>query len=425
MPDYVNTFLDAAAVGRTPSDPFITHFDTRDPTIEDLNYPIQKRWVNTVTETEWILANFFPVNGVIKAHWIPFIGGIEAVETLTGNTGGPVGFDNNHNINVLGDTTTVTIAGNPATNTLTVTALFTETTYVENTGTATPSAGILNVFGVAPVTTAGSGNTIDIGVDGTVALTYVEDSGTAQAAGNILNVVGGTGITTSGSGNTITISRTTPGIDIIGRQVFTSSGTYTPTTNMLFADIQVIGGGGGAGGSSGTQLTFGGAGGGGGYAQGLFTAATIGASQPVTIGAGGNGAVGSASGTNGGTSSVGALISATGGAGGTGGFNGFTIGLPGVGGVGSGGDFQTHGTPGTVGSIASTFATTGAGGSTFFGGGAVGIYVSGATPGSGNGNNATSYGGGGSGSISAANGAINRGGNGFQGIVIITEYIAV
>src|SRR5216684_2514100 len=31
------------------------------------------------------------------------------------------------------------------------------------------------------------------------------------------------------------------------RQVFTSSGTYTPTTNMVYCDIEVVGGGGGTG----------------------------------------------------------------------------------------------------------------------------------------------------------------------------------
>jgi hypothetical protein len=40
------------------------------------------------------------------------------VETLTGNTGGPVGPDASDNINVIGDGT-ITIAGNPGTNTLT------------------------------------------------------------------------------------------------------------------------------------------------------------------------------------------------------------------------------------------------------------------------------------------------------------------
>lgn len=44
------------------------------------------------------------------------------VITLTGNSGGAVGPDGGGNINVVGDGTTVTVAGNPGTNTLTISA---------------------------------------------------------------------------------------------------------------------------------------------------------------------------------------------------------------------------------------------------------------------------------------------------------------
>ena len=42
------------------------------------------------------------------------------IVTITGNTGGAVGPDISNNINVVGDNTTIKIAGNPGTNTLTV-----------------------------------------------------------------------------------------------------------------------------------------------------------------------------------------------------------------------------------------------------------------------------------------------------------------
>ncbi len=49
---------------------------------------------------------------------------------------------------------------------------------------------------------------------------------------------------------------------VVKRQVFTSSGTYTPDANMLYADVEIVGGGGGSGGGaggggSGGNTTFG------------------------------------------------------------------------------------------------------------------------------------------------------------------------
>ena len=45
------------------------------------------------------------------------------IETLTGNSGGPVGPDGAFNINVVGDGTTVDVVGNPGTNTLTISTI--------------------------------------------------------------------------------------------------------------------------------------------------------------------------------------------------------------------------------------------------------------------------------------------------------------
>lgn len=79
---------------------------------------------------------------------------------------------------------------------------------------------------------------------------------------------------------------------------------------------------GGAGGSSGVPATgvgtvsVAGGGGGGSFAIGEYTRAQIGASQPLTIGNGGNaGAVGINNGTDGGATSLGALLSVPGGLG--------------------------------------------------------------------------------------------------------------
>lgn len=90
------------------------------------------------------------------------------VETLEGNTGGPVGPDGANNINVVGDGTTITIAGNPGTNTLTasVTGIVADS-FPTDSGTAVPAAGALTITaGFAAVTCGatvkftGSGSTV-------------------------------------------------------------------------------------------------------------------------------------------------------------------------------------------------------------------------------------------------------------------------
>jgi hypothetical protein len=101
-------------------------------------------------------------------------------------------------------------------------------------------------------------------------------------------------------------------------QRITATGTYTRPAGLKHAIIELIGGGGAGGGAqatTGVQASVGSGGAGGGYVKFLATAAQIGASQSVTIGAGGVGASG-ANGGNGGTTLFGALASAAGGTGG-------------------------------------------------------------------------------------------------------------
>jgi len=87
------------------------------------------------------------------------------VETLTGNTGGAVGPDGANNINVVGDGTTANVAGNPGTNTLTISASgIVAIEFTEDSGTAVPAGGNVNVFGDATQgsVTSGAGDTITI-----------------------------------------------------------------------------------------------------------------------------------------------------------------------------------------------------------------------------------------------------------------------
>lgn len=210
-----------------------------------------------------------------------------------------------------------------------------------------------------------------------------------------------------------------------GPQVFSSVGafTYTPTQGMSFAIIEVQGGGGAGAGSTvpgAGNVSIGAGGNSGAYAKGRFTAASIGVSQTVTVGAAGAPAAG-ASGGNGGTSSVGTLISSPGGNGGPAGNNATpptAVGNGALGAAPSGANiFGSAGfNPPLALALGGTSAFSGAGAPSLFGSG--GNVVSSGTDGiAGNG-----AGSGGGGSASIPTGAIQTGGAGKAGIVIIWEY---
>ncbi|WP_271612888.1 glycine-rich domain-containing protein [Bradyrhizobium sp. CCBAU 21362] len=212
---------------------------------------------------------------------------------------------------------------------------------------------------------------------------------------------------------------------LIAIKVFTTSGPYVPSPNMTSCIVEAVGGG-GAGGSApvGTATTSsaGSGGGYGGFTRKTISAAVIGASQPITIGAGGvPGAAGNFPGGSGGTTSFGALCSATGGAGGPSANAGAVASNPGAaGGAGVGGDFNAVGAPGGGSAVYSgggiAAAMSGYGGSGPYGGG--GLPQSNAAGQAGAG-----FGAGGSGAASFQTTLGNlQGGAGAPGVVIITEF---
>jgi len=218
-------------------------------------------------------------------------------------------------------------------------------------------------------------------------------------------------------------------------QTFTANNTYTPTTGMVYCTVEMVGGGGGSGGTAATGVAdraVTGGGGGGEYAKGIFSAATIGASQAVTIGAGGaGGAAGNNPGSTGGTTSLGALLTAVGGSGSVGGpstsYANTIKGAGGAGGTGGAGGYLRF--PGQAGGLGYTAQNTagvqkisGSGGSSFYGTGAYGydIFELEVTSAGASG---TGYGAGARGAVATNSQAAVAGADGTAGIVIVTEYV--
>ncbi|HAI3443950.1 TPA: hypothetical protein HJM33_003415 [Escherichia coli] len=199
---------------------------------------------------------------------------------------------------------------------------------------------------------------------------------------------------------------------LVNTQVFTSSGTYTPTPGTKRIRVTITGGGGGGGGCkaySSSETFFGAGGGAGGTIISIMTPTQN--SYPVTIGAGGAGGVSATNGTSGGNSVFASLI-APGGSGG--GKLGVSNTNGGNGGVPSTGDIRItggHGGDGQSGNI----GVSGEGGTSYWGGGG--------RAGAGGGVIGKAYGSGGGGAYDAGySGTSMTGGKGASGICIIEEF---
>lgn len=210
---------------------------------------------------------------------------------------------------------------------------------------------------------------------------------------------------------------------------FTGSGSFVKATYPGLRAVMVElagggGGGGGAGAAAASNAAAGGGGGGGGYSRRFMLAATLAASETVTIGAAGTGgAAGANNGVAGGTTSLGALLSATGGALGTGNGSGpsTSYAAGGDGGVGSGGDLILRGGPGDNGCRVGGIVTHPSfGGQSFFGPGRRGSNLASAD---GQAALSNSYGGGGSGGHDVATSTARAGGTGAAGILMVHIYI--
>jgi hypothetical protein len=267
--------------------------------------------------------------------------------------------------------------------------------------------------------TAGSGVTAD-GVrlkDGMVKVagTPTENGEIGYASNALKAFINGSLVTLSGLTCTL--------------RVFTSSGTWTKPSGLVYANVTVIGGGGGGGGRqlppAATGSGGGGGGGGGGMSRELILAATLGATESYAVGAGGTpGSTSGGNGGTGGTSSFGTspYLQATGGIGGAG--NALDGNIRAVagggGGIGSNGDINAGGSPGEVGIQTDLTGYGGGGGSSFYGGGAAPLTVANDST-RATGTNGSAYGGGGSGGVDYDNTG-TAGGSGAAGVVIVEEY---
>jgi len=187
--------------------------------------------------------------------------------------------------------------------------------------------------GIIPIAKGGTGASTDVTARtnlGAAASGAVGSSGltmnTARLLGRSTASVGAIEEITIGSGLSLSAGElSVPPASVVQlrEQLFTSSSTWTAPAGVTRAQIIVIGGGGGGAGANTSGCgNDGGTGGAGGMGVNNV-AVTPGTTYTVTVGTGGAGGAANVNGSTGGTTSFGALISATGGGGGlTNGSNG-------------------------------------------------------------------------------------------------------
>jgi hypothetical protein len=275
----------------------------------------------------------------------PTITGALVVPTSTTpaqTTDGSVVWDSDDNLLTVGDgVSRKTMADTTTSQTLTNKTLTSPTintpTITGSGGTLTLPAGPDTLVALATSGTLtnktinGSNNTItnvslSTGVTGTLPVANGGSGQTSYTDGQLLigNTTGntltkstltaGTGISVTNGSGSITISSTasSSGIDV---QSFTGSGTWTKPAYSASSRVLIQAWGGGGSGAK----NNGSGGGGGAYNERWLTLSQLGATETVTVGAGGTAVTTNINGNNGGTTTVGSLISSYGGgAGGTG-----------------------------------------------------------------------------------------------------------
>ena len=291
-------------------------------------------------------------------------------------------------------------------------------TDVASTATADVGAVAGFMHDITGTTTITSFGTVSAGIhkvikfEGALTLTHNATSLILPGAANITTADGDIGwFISEGSGNWRCIAfqraRTGPSGKLPVVRVYTSNDTWTKPSGISHVEVTVVGGGAAGGGAAVGNGAGGTGGGGGGTGIKLIAAASLGATETVTVAAAVAGD--SDAGSNGNTSAFGTHVTTAAATGGAAGHSTITAG--GAGGTASGGDINIPGGQGEGTANDASAMVGGNGGDSHLGQGGPGGSGAGVTGGV--------YGGGGGGAVAAAT---NNGGGGAAGVVIVKEF---
>jgi len=215
--------------GSRPENVEVPHLDVRAPTPADINYPVGKRWVNTVGNAEYSLTSFSTTGNITTANWglLGTTGG--ALNTLTGDSGGAIS-PTAGNITLAGTGDQIATTGSGSTITFSLIGPYTPATYTAH--------GVLIGEGSSSIvaTTPGTNGQVLIGSTG------------ADPAFSTITSSGST-LTLTGGAHTLNIDVTAPlnvahggtgATTLTG--VLTGNGTSAVTANAVTQHGVLLGG---------------------------------------------------------------------------------------------------------------------------------------------------------------------------------------
>ena len=155
--------LNTVAYGNRPEGVEVPVYSNRNPSTQDVQYPIGKTWINMSSNAVYVLTSQLSQNGVTTSNWAVSASPTGAVSTLTGNSGGAV-VPAAGNINILGSGVLAFAgAGSTLTGSITPGTSLISTLTGGTGGALSPTAGNLNILGTAnQITSTGAGSTITL-----------------------------------------------------------------------------------------------------------------------------------------------------------------------------------------------------------------------------------------------------------------------
>lgn len=234
---------------------------SRDPTANDLKYPLGTIWCNKLTGSNWLLG----ASGAGVAQWnLVGAGATGAIISITGDAGGAEIPDGGGNFNLLGTANQITTTGTANTITLTIPATFIAPGSIASTTTVTVGTdlivggnisltgniavtGTVTVTGLTTLAALTQAGTASINATG--AATTTIGSATAGAismdttAGVTINADAASSFTTTDAGADLTLQSTLGSVNVIAGQ----SAADSIVINSLIGGIDIIASGAAAG----------------------------------------------------------------------------------------------------------------------------------------------------------------------------------
>jgi hypothetical protein len=192
-------------VGSRPENVEVPHLDVRAPAQTDVNYPVGKRWVDTVGNAEYVLTSFTSSAGTVTANWQGDAGGSVTVETLTGDSGGAI-HPSGGNITLAGTSHQITTTGSGSTITYSLTGPYTPATYTAH--------GVLIGEGTGSIVAASVGSTGQV---------LIGSTGADPAFGNLGVNSNLTGLVLGNTNSAFTATS------------YTAAGSFTPAFSLTAA----------------------------------------------------------------------------------------------------------------------------------------------------------------------------------------------